>query len=383
MAKKKTAGVEDNRDELLSSLKESLVEAGVPATFLADEETPVHLMNFVHTGASLLDLAIANRPNAGIPIGRITELAGLEGTGKSLICAHLVANIQKSGGIAILFDTESAFSPEFFAAVGVDLKRLIHVHENRLEVIFDQIEKIINNIRQKGENDKEVLFVVDSIAAAVSVKDIEQGYEQKGYGTEKSKFLSRALPLLTDQISKQKIALVITNQLRQKLDAMPFQDKYKTTGGMTMPYYFSVRVRLSKVQTIKNKDKEEVGVTVEAKVIKNRLGPPGKKARFDIYYDRGIDDTASWIQFMKDHDIITGTNGNFTYEDRKGEEHRFKLATWNEFKASNPAIEQEMYARVAETMVVKYQSTGVSTADGSAVLESAKDDANDNADIED
>jgi recombination protein RecA len=384
MAKKKTEGVENSNEELLSSIMDTLNKDGGGASFLAGDESSVHLTNFISTSATLLDFAIANRKNGGIPVGRISELAGLEGSGKSLICAHLVADVQRRGGIAIYFDTEYAVSTDFFEAVGVNLKTMIHKPGNRLEEIFAAIMHICSEVRRKGDDSKEVLIILDSIAAAKPASDIEQGTEQTGYGTEKSKFLSRIMPDVAALISEQKIALVFTNQLRQKLNVQAFQDPYKTTGGMTLPYYYSVRVRLSKKAAIKNKFKEEVGLMVEAKVVKNRCGPPGKKASFAIYYDRGIDNTASWLDYMKTHAIIEGASGNYKFYDRvTGEEFKFKTNEFPQFVKDHPVQYEQMYDAVADTMVMQYASNGISTADGTADVENENDGATDNAAIED
>ena len=143
---KKTSPSAD-RDELAQVIADSLnklYKDGQVAYFLdGEEETPTDLTDFISTGNTMLDIAISNRPHGGIAAGRITELTGLEASGKSLVGAQLIATTQKRGGVAVLIDTENAVNDEFFSAVGVDMKKLVYVQHDTVEDIFDTIENII------------------------------------------------------------------------------------------------------------------------------------------------------------------------------------------------------------------------------------------------
>jgi RecA/RadA recombinase len=135
---------EPDRDELAQLIAESLNKInkdGDQVAFFLDgrEDTPTDFTDFISTGATMLDVAISNRPHGGIAVGRITELTGLEGSGKSLIGAQLIANTQKRGGVGVLIDTETAVNPEFFKAVGIDTNKLVYVHLQTVEEIFDAI----------------------------------------------------------------------------------------------------------------------------------------------------------------------------------------------------------------------------------------------------
>lgn len=368
--RKKTQGIIDaGEDTLAHELSEYLKKNNLFVYKIGEEDSPTDLKDFISSGSSLLDLAVSNKPNAGIiTCGRIIELNGLEGSGKSLVCAHMIVNVQREGGIAVLFDTEFALNEEFFRAVGVDFTKLQVINTICLEDILDGIEKIIEKIRQANKN-RKVLIIVDSMTAPKPRKELEGGFEKDGYGTHKAKLLSDSMSRITSLIAKQKVSLVVTQQLRMKLNVMAFADPYTTSGGKAIPFYSSVRIRFTLVGTIKagpEDDKVIVGVKVKAKVIKNRLGPPLREATFDIYFDRGIDDISSWLDVLKKKDIIEGSKGNYTYVDSSGTEHKFRTGTWKKFTEENPTVFEEIYNKLAEAMIMNYRSEGLSTVDGTA-----------------
>jgi recombination protein RecA len=372
-AKKRTTGVDSSaNDDLSRSLIADLNKLDIDSYTLGDEWTPTDLNDWIGTGSSLLDLAISNRPNGGIPVGRIVELSGLEGSGKSLICAHLLANVQKLGGVAVLIDTETAVNEEFYEAVGIDMDKLVYVHENIVEKIFEAIEKIVERVRQaSANNDKRVIIVVDSIANALPKVENEGTFDKQGFGTQKAYLIGQGLRKLTKIISKQRVLLVFTNQLRYNMQPGS-HEKWITPGGKALPFISSLRVRLTqmvKITKTVGAEKHVIGVTIEAHVLKNRFGPPYRKVKFDVYFDRGIDDVSSWLKFMNDNGITTGASGNYTYVDSNGEEFKFKTAGWKKFIEEHPEQFEEMYTKICTTMVMMYKSDDVNTLDGSAETE--------------
>ena len=143
------------KDDLATVIAEQLnkVEGRKVAWFLGkDYDAPTHFHDFISTGSSLLDIAISNRKHGGIACGRITELQGNEASGKSLLAAHMLADTQRRGGVAVLIDTETAVNYEFFDAVGLDMNKMVYVTENLIENIFNQIEKIIGSTRPSGQS---------------------------------------------------------------------------------------------------------------------------------------------------------------------------------------------------------------------------------------
>jgi recombination protein RecA len=377
--KKRTEGIETSSDVLINALIEDDKKHGVDAFFIGLEETPTDLTDFISTGASLLDLAISNRPNGGVPVGRITGFEGLEGSGKSLLCAHMIANVQKEGGIAIKYDTEIAENEEFLRAVGVNLDNRTYFYRamNCVEDIFEDIDRKIAVIRAADKKkERKVLFIIDSIANMSTRNELEGEYKKEGYGTEKSLLISKAMRKILQNIAYNKIAVVTTNQLRQRFNAQPGQDPWVAPSGKALDFSMSVRVRLSKIGKIHNKDKTVVlGASVKAAVTKNRLGPPERNTEFEVYFDRGVDDVSSWIKYMKAHDIVK-QSGSSPYEfvDSDGVVHEFKKEIWKQFIEENPDTFKQMYERIADSMVMVYSSENVSTLDGSAVITTSNDE---------
>lgn len=368
MAKKKDTSIaeETRKDELAVSIVDALNKSfkdGQVAYIIGQEETPTDLIDFVSTGTSLLDLAISNRPHGGIACGRITELTGLEGSGKSLLAAHMMANVQKEGGVVVLIDTENAVNAEFFEAIGLNFGQMVYAQPDTVEDIFTMIETIITRVREKQGNEKKIIIVVDSVTAAPTEQESEADYGKDGYATGKAIIISKAMRKITQLIAKQKIALVFTNQLRQKMNAPAFSDPYTTSGGKALAFHASVRLRLAVTGKIKNKAGDVIGVTCKASVIKNRLGPPFRVAEFNIYFDRGIDDLESWLKFCKDKDLITSSGPNAVYTALDGTEHKIVQREWKSFLTNNPLIKDEIYSRMATALIMSYSSAGLTEAD--------------------
>lgn len=353
--KKKSAPTPD-RDELAEIIKDSLNKAFKDSDQIAyfldgGEDTPTDITDFISTGATMLDIAISNRPHGGIPVGRIMEMTGLEGSGKSLLGASIIANTQRKGGIAVLIDTETAVTPEFFRAVGVDTKKLVYVHLQTVEEIFDAITTIIEKVRSGSDKDKIVTIVVDSVAGASTKKEMEADFGKDGYATDKAIIISKAMRKITGLIGRQKIALIFTNQLRQKMNAPSFSDPWTTSGGKAIAYHSSVRIRLAQKGKIKNSEDEVIGVTVSARLDKNRVGPPHRSAEFDIYFNRGIDDYTSWLGVLKDTEIVSQTGAWYSYDGEK-----FQSKDFPAFLEANPKRKAELYEKICDALIMKYRT---------------------------
>ena len=342
--------------ELASELNKYSKDQKV-AFFLGEDDAPTNVAGWVSTGCAMLDVAISNRPYGGLPVGRITEITGLEQSGKSLVSAHLLAETQKQGGVAVLIDTETAVSREFLEAIGVDVSKLLYVTADSVEQIFDFTETIIEKVRETSK-DKIVTIVVDSVAAASTKTELAADYGKDGYATDKAIIISKAMRKITNMIGRQKISLVFTNQLRQKMNAM-FGDPWTTSGGKALAFHASVRLRLKNMGQIKmkvnGKDKT-VGMKVRCQVVKNRMGPPLRAADFEIFFDRGIDNYGSWLSVMKENKLVKQAGAWYAYVDTEtGEEFKFQSKDFIPLMGENEELREQIYKKICETTILQYK----------------------------
>jgi len=315
------------------------------------DTTPTDIKDFVSTGSTMLDLAISNKPNGGVAVGRITELNGLESSGKSLLGAHILAETQKKGGVAVYIDTETSVSTEFLGAIGVDVESMLYLHLETVEDIFSAIEEIVAKVRE-SDKDRLVTILVDSLAAATTKVELEADFDKDGWATAKALIISKAMRKITQMIGRQKIALVFTNQLRQKLGVM-FGDPWTTSGGKALPFHSSTRIRLKNIGQIKDTKKNTIGIKMRAQVIKNRLGPPMRHADFELYFETGIDDDGSWLHVMKDHNLVKQAGAWYTlkYGD---DEIKFQSKDWSE-KLEDSEFKEYCYNMICEKVILKYE----------------------------
>ena len=328
-----------------------------------DEDSPSNVSEWISSGCSMLDLAISNRPYGGFPVGRITEITGLEASGKSLLAAHTLAETQKKGGLAVYIDTESATSAEFLTAIGVDLKTMLYVPLETIEEIFETIETIVEGVR-KSDKDRLVTIIVDSIMGASTKIEMSAEYDKDGYATSKSIILSKAMRKVTNWIARERICLIFTNQLRTKL-GVSFGDPWTTAGGKAIPFHASVRLRLKNTGMIKakvNGIEQVVGSKTNVQVVKNRMGPPHRKVDYEIYYDSGIDNYGGWLAIMKNFDLVKQSGAWYTLEDvdhETGEtfgELKFQSKDFAEKVINNPAAKDRLYRRICDAYIFKYQA---------------------------
>jgi recombination protein RecA len=355
MAKKKEKEL-DLADILAGELNKQSKDQKV-AFFLNDDEAPTNVDGWVSTGCAMLDVAISNRPYGGLPVGRITEITGLEQSGKSLVSAHLLAETQKQGGVAVLIDTETAVSRDFLEAIGVDVSKLLYVTADSVEQIFDFTETIIEKVRETSK-DKLVTIVVDSVAAASTTNELASDYKKDGYATDKAIIISKAMRKITNMIGRQKISLVFTNQLRQKMNAM-FGDPWTTSGGKALAFHASVRLRLKNMGQIKmkvNGADRTVGMKVRCQVVKNRMGPPLRSADFEIYFDRGIDNYGSWLGVMKDNKMVKQAGAWYSYVDTDtGEEIKFQSKDFIVMMGEKEELREQIYKKICEETILQYK----------------------------
>lgn len=358
-------------DVLADTLNKKFKDHRIAYLLDGKEWTPTDVDEWVSTGSSMLDIAIANRPNGGFPVGRITELTGLEGAGKSLIAAHALADTQRKGGLAILIDTEAAVNAEFFNAIGLDTSKLLYIHQSVLEDIWDTLETIVEKIRSSDKK-RLVTIVIDSLAGAATKREIEGDFDKDGFNTDKAIVNSKAMRKITGLIARERICVILTNQLRQKLGIV-FGDPWTTSGGKAVAYHASVRLRVKPIGQLKVKvggKDMTVGIKTQAQVIKNRMGPPLRSAEFSILFDSGIDDNGSWLEVMKNAEMLQQGGAWYTWVDKEtGEEIKFLAKDFEDKILSDPQKKQRIYEAICDHLILKYRSEDLELIESDEVIQ--------------
>ncbi|MFN8595804.1 MAG: recombinase RecA [Anaerolineae bacterium] len=258
----------------------------------------------IPTGSLALDLALGV---GGVPRGRVTEIYGPESAGKTTLCQHIVAEVQKRGGIAAYIDMEHALDPSYAAKCGVDIDNLYISQPDTGEQALEIAEQLVRS----GAVD---LIVIDSVAALVPRAEIEGEMGDSHMGLQ-ARLMSQALRKLSGAIKQSNTSLLFTNQLRMKIGVM-FGNPETTTGGNALKFYASVRLDIRRTQSIKT-NAEVVGNRVKVRVTKNKVAPPFREAEFDIMFNEGISKVGDILDIGVNMDIITKRGAFFTYGDIK------------------------------------------------------------------
>jgi len=358
MAKSKSELADSLAMELADSLNKKFKNTGYQTAFFLDGDTkaPSEVRGWVKSGSSMLDLAISNREEGGFPVGRITEITGLEASGKSLLAAHALANTQEQGGLAVYIDTENAVSREFLEAIGLDLEKMLYVPLETIEDIFEAIESIVENIR-KSNKDRLVTIVVDSVMGASTKIEMAKEFDKDGYATSKAIILSKGMRKLTNMIGREKICLIFTNQLRTRL-GVAFGDPYTTSGGKAIPFHASVRLRLKSVGQIKVKKDgvdQAIGIKTRCQVVKNRMGPPLKTVDYDIYFESGIDNYGGWLNIMKQFKLVSTAGAWYTFTRADGSTVKFLSKDFEKKLEELDGLKDEIYAQICEAYILRYK----------------------------
>jgi recombination protein RecA len=358
MAKSKSELADSLAVELADSLNKKFKNTGYQTAFFlsGDTKAPSEVRGWVGSGSSMLDLAISNRKNGGFPIGRISEITGLEASGKSLLAAHALANTQAEGGLAVYIDTENAASREFLDAIGVDLEKMLYIPLETIEDIFEAIESIVTKIRESNK-DRLVTIVVDSVMGASTKIEMAKEFDKDGYATSKAIILSKGMRKLTNMIGREKICLIFTNQLRVRL-GVAFGDPYTTSGGKAIPFHASVRLRLKSVGQIRVKKDgidQAIGIKTRCQVVKNRMGPPLKTVDYDIYFESGIDNYGGWLNIMKQFKLVDTAGAWYTFTRKDGTAIKFLSKDFVKKLAEHDGLEDEIYDQICESYILKYK----------------------------
>jgi len=268
----------------------------------------------ISTGSMALDIALGV---GGFPRGRIVEIYGPEASGKTTVCLHVIAEVQKQGGTAAFIDAEHALDPQRAAAIGVNLDELLISQPDTGEQALEIVETLIRS----GGLD---VIVVDSVAALVPKAEIEGEMGEAVMGMQ-ARLMSQAMRKLTAAINKSKTLLIFTNQLRMKIGVM-FGNPETTTGGQALKFYSSIRIDMRKIGNI-SESEMVVGGRHRAKIVKNKVAPPFRIAEFDIMNSGGISKSGSLVDVACEMGILEKSGSFFKYKGQVLAQGREALKT--------------------------------------------------------
>lgn len=284
----------------------------------------------VPTGSLSLDLALGL---GGIPKGRIIEIYGPESSGKTTVTLHMVAEVQKRGGIAGFIDAEHALDPVYAKNIGVDIDNLYISQPDNGEQALEITETMVRS----GAVD---IIVVDSVAAIVPKAEIDGEMGDNHVGLQ-ARLMSQALRKLTAVISKSNCTVIFINQLREKIGVM-FGNPETTTGGRALKFYSSVRMDVRRIETLKQGG-EVVGNRTRVKIVKNKIAPPFKEAEFDIMFGKGISTEGDILDLAASINIVNKSGAWYAYEGQKIGQGRENT---KQYLIDNPAVCAEIEAKV-------------------------------------
>ena len=298
--------------------KGTVMRLGDPSAQVAVETIP--------TGSLSLDLALGL---GGVPKGRIVEIYGPESSGKTTVALHMIAEVQKRGGIAGFIDAEHALDPVYAKNIGVDIDELYISQPDS----GDQELEITETMVRSGAMD---IIVVDSVAALVPKQEIEGDMGDSHVGLQ-ARLMSQALRKLTPVISKSNCVVIFINQLREKVGVM-FGNPETTTGGRALKFYSSVRMDVRRIETLKQSG-EMVGNRTRVKIVKNKIAPPFKEAEFDIMFGKGISKEGDILDLAVKCDLVSKSGAWFAYNGDKIGQGRENAKT---YLSEHPEIMEEL-----------------------------------------
>ena len=287
-------------------------------------------IEFISTGSISIDYALGV---GGLPRGRVIEIFGPESSGKTTLALQVIAEAQKTGGMAAFVDAEHALDAQYAQKLGVDLENLLVSQPDNGEQALEIVEVLIRS------NSVDVV-VVDSVAALVPKAEIEGEMGEAQMGLQ-ARLMSQALRKLTGVVSKSKTTLIFINQLREKIGVM-FGNPETTTGGRALKFYASVRIDIRRIASIKDGD-QVVGGRTRVKVVKNKVAPPFREAEFDVMYGEGISREGDLLDLAVEKRIVEKSGAWFAYNgDRLGQGRE----NAKQFLKENPEIRQMIEDRV-------------------------------------
>ena len=351
------------REEKLKALDAALTQIerqyGKGAVMKLGDPSAQMNVETIPTGSLSLDIALGL---GGIPKGRIIEIYGPESSGKTTVTLHMIAEVQKRGGIAGFIDAEHALDPVYAKNIGVDVDNLYISQPDNGEQALEITETMVRS----GAID---IVVVDSVAALVPKAEIDGDMGDSHVGLQ-ARLMSQALRKLTAVISKSNCTVIFINQLREKVGVM-FGNPETTTGGRALKFYSSVRLDVRRIESLKQSG-EVTGNRTRVKVVKNKIAPPFKEAEFDIMFGGGISQECDILERAANVNIVVKSGAWYAYEGNKIGQGRENA---KQYLKDNPEICKEIENKVRE----HYGLQGVEKAEESPKKETKTKSAADTA----
>ena len=291
-------------------------------------------MEAISTGAISIDYALGI---GGLPRGRVVEIFGPESSGKTTLALQVIAEAQKTGGMAAFVDAEHALDAQYAQKLGVDLENLLVSQPDHGEQALEIVEVLVRS------NSVDVV-VVDSVAALVPKAEIEGEMGEAQVGLQ-ARLMSQALRKLTGVVSKSKTTLIFINPLREKIGVM-FGNPETTTGGRALKFYASVRIDIRRIASIKDGD-QVIGGRTRVKVVKNKVAPPFREAEFDVMYGEGISREGDLLDLAVEKRIIEKSGAWFAFSGERLGQGRENA---KQFLKENPSVRQTIEDRVRKEL---------------------------------
>jgi len=350
----------------LADIRKSInKKAGMSVAHDLKEENPTEVTQWIPTGSRWLDSIICRGHYAGIPIGKVSEIAGLEATGKSYMAAQIAANAQKMGIDVVYFDSESAIDPSFLVNAGCDLENLLYVQAQSVEFVLETIEDLLSN-------DNQFLFIWDSLALTPAISEVEGSFDPMSQMAMKARILARAMSKLAIPIANARATLLVLNQLKTNITrvaAEAMTTPYVTPGGKAMAYAYSLRIwltgRKAKASFVLDDNGFRIGSEVKVKLEKSRFGTAGRRCNFRILWggdDVAIQDDESLFDAVKGSDSILQSGAWYTMVFEDGSTEKFQASKWVE-KMQDDKFRQRVYQLMDEEVIMKFDTRQGSASD--------------------
>lgn len=326
--------VAEKRKALTLAISQIEKQLGKGSIMRMGADAPRVKVGCIPTGAINLDAAIGI---GGVPRGRITEIYGPESSGKTTLSLHLVANVQRAGGVAAYVDAEHALDVEYARKLGVNVEDLLVSQPDTGEQGLEIVEILVRS----GAVD---LVVIDSVAALVPKAEIEGEMGDSHVGLQ-ARLMSQALRKLAGAINRSNCSVVFINQLREKIGVM-FGNPETTTGGKALKFYASLRLDIRRIGPVKERE-VVIGNHVRVKVVKNKVAPPFRQAEFDVLFDEGISHSALLVDLAAEAGIIQKSGAWYSYGDQRVGQGRENAKL---FLHDNPQLMAEIEEKVKESL---------------------------------